>query len=83
MDAQAKTNTLSIWTDLNFKEYENPFYENKISNKFIREIIPNYSFHKLRVWEEYFFRWYKNGDNQIKLNSNILQTHNFSKKILF
>ena len=50
---------MSIWSDLDYKKYENPFYQNKDSTKYITEIIPNYGYNKLRVWNEYFFRWNK------------------------
>ena len=68
LNADAKTKTLSIWSELDYKTYENPFYEDSKSRKYVREIIPNYSFHKLKVWDEYFFRWYKYNDNLMKLN---------------
>jgi len=40
------------------KEYNflNPFYDEK-SNYFNKRISPNFGFHKLRLWEEYFFRY--------------------------
>jgi len=53
---------------MDFEKFKNPFYEIKTSRKHIREITLNYSFHKLRVWDEYFFRWFKNNDSHFKLS---------------
>lgn len=73
LENEAKTKLLSIWSELDYKIYENPFYESSISRKYVLEISPNYSLHKLRVWEEYFIRWYKNSDNLMKINGTSIQ----------
>jgi len=44
--------------------------------------MPSYSLHKLRVWNEYFFQWFKTEDNKtIKDLSNEIDLRNLSKKI--
>ncbi len=66
---------------MDFKKFNNPFYEDISSRKHIKEILPNYGFHKLRVWEEYFFRWFKSNDNMIRLNGIIV--NNLSEFTIF
>lgn len=52
-----KFKTVSIWTDIlrNKEKFINNLYDEKKSNKII--LTPNCALFKLRVWEEYFFRW--------------------------
>jgi hypothetical protein len=46
--------------------------------------MPNFSLHKLRLWNEYFFQWFKKEDNltlKDSINENEI-TGNLSKKNL-
>jgi len=59
--------TTSIWTDIlndqeKLKRFSNPFYEPQ-GYYFLR---PNYSLHKIRLWEEFFLKW-----NQFEENPKI------------
>jgi hypothetical protein len=66
-----KYKTVSIWTDVftNKQKFVNTSYDDKKSNKFI--LTPGCAIFKLRVWEEYFFRWnpYYVMSNSNKLSS--------------
>jgi hypothetical protein len=61
--------TTSIWTDV-YKEkekYINPFY----NDSFSQDLLPDYSYYKLRFWEEYFFKWNNNNQsNTFTLTNN-------------
>jgi hypothetical protein len=54
LDKDAKNKTVSIWTDV-FNS------KNRFKNHFYQEqnciLTPNYSFHKLRFWEEFFLKY--------------------------
>ena len=53
---EARTKTVSIWTDvlLNMDKYKNPFYNTKTAKEYF--FIPNFSSHKIRLWEEFFLQ---------------------------
>lgn len=59
-DYLLKFKTVSIWTDIlrNKTKFINTDYDTQKSNRFI--LTPNCALYKLRVWEEYFFRWNPN-----------------------
>jgi len=63
--------TLSIWSFVfnsqNKKKFLNPFYKHNT----MQEIIPYYSFYKLRIWEEYYFR-YDQKENILRIKDNIV-----------
>ncbi len=55
-EKEAKTKTVSIWTDLygNIDKFRNPFY--KGGNAYSM-LTPNCAPYKMRFWEEYFLKW--------------------------
>jgi len=74
--------TLSVWADIlndadKIKNFTNPFYEKQ--NHFL---IPSYSPHRIRFWEEYFLKWNTTADNQkifldYEKNVYVKNTQNF------
>lgn len=65
----AYNRTVSIWSHVfhtqNKKNFLNPFFKANV----VQEINPYYSLYKLRLWEEFFFR-YDLKENIIKINAN-------------
>ena len=61
----AKVKTMSCWTEIlnNINLYKNQFYEEE--TKKIYFFTPNFSMHRIRFWDEYFFPF-----TQINLNIN-------------
>lgn len=56
LDKNIINKTVSIWTDVlndseKIKKFSNPYYQKQ--NYFL---TPNYSMHRIRLWEEYFFK---------------------------
>ena len=49
----------------------------------MKEIHPSFSLHKLRLWNEYFFQWFKPDGNKItnSINSNEEALQNFENSI--
>ena len=59
----AKTKTMSCWTEIlnNINQYKNQFYEEKARKIYF--LTPNFSMHRIRLWDEYFLPF-----TQINLN---------------
>jgi hypothetical protein len=54
----ARIKTVSIWTDVieNIENFVNPFYESSQSHA-VKYFLPNFAFHKIRLWEEYYLKY--------------------------
>lgn len=77
VEKQAKTKTVSIWTDVyvesTYKSFLNIFY-NPNNNVPGHMIVPSFAMYKLRFWEEYFLKWNLQQDTTkiyIDYNKNI------------
>lgn len=68
--------------EINKFNFLNTFYDEK-TNFFNKNIIPNFGFHKIRLWEEYFFRYIifpdfgKFNVENIILNNNLKNNENY------
>lgn len=64
-EKKCKERTLSIWTDVINKKniFTNAFYDEVLNNKLN---INKYSFHNIRLWEEYYMRYINSNSNYEK-----------------
>lgn len=57
---QARSKTVSIWTDILGKrrtDFINVFYDHYNTER-LNPIYPNFAMYKIRLWEEYFLKYY-------------------------
>lgn len=68
----ASKKTISIWSDT-FEKYKykflNPYYDDSKDRKF--RVYPNFSLHKLKIWENYFFQHSETFLTNYELNKDL------------
>lgn len=79
---QARSKTVSIWTDVLGKrrnDFINVFYEASNTER-LNPIYPNFAMYKMRLWEEYFLKYYTPPGQEDTITPAVKQiesSHNF------